>query len=120
MQGFQGYGYSEGFVTNMNKIIRDLNSSLELEIISECDVICSKCPNNKNEVCTKTADSALKIKDMDRKVLRKLGLKESGKINFNDVLSLIKIKLKKSDIDDICIDCDWKDKCLFIKSYENL
>lgn len=118
MQGFQGYGYSEDFVDNMQQVIKHINSSPEqkIEIISDCDIICSKCPYNKKEVCTKNSDSAAKLKDMDMNVLKKLELKKSEKIKSKDILSLIKTKLKKSDIENICKDCSWKDKCLLVSS----
>jgi hypothetical protein len=122
MQGFQGYGYSDSFAANMGRVIKDINSHSdgELEIISECDVICSACPHNKNGLCKKNPDSAQKIKEMDGKVLQKLELKENQKINLDNILSLIKTKLKKSDIEDICAECGWRSKCLFAESYENL
>ncbi|MBU0533850.1 MAG: DUF1284 domain-containing protein [Candidatus Omnitrophica bacterium] len=121
IQGFQGHGYSADFVSNMTQVIKDLKyHNREIEITSECDVICRNCPYNKKEVCIKNSDSAVKLNEMDTKVLRKLGLKKGIKVKFEDALSLIKKMFKKPDIQDICKDCSWNDKCLLVSSYENL
>ena len=116
MQGFQGYGYSDDFITNMEQVIKDINTfpEKEIEIISDCDIICSRCPYNRNEVCKKDSDSAEKFKDTDMKTLKKLGLTENKKIKSKDIASLVKAKFKKSDIEDICGDCDWSEKCLLV------
>ncbi len=111
MQGFQGYGYGQDFVDNMAKIIKDMDSST-LEIIAECDIICSHCPYNVIGACQKIPNSAQKVRDMDRSVLRKLGLKEGARGRAKDILSLVNKKLNISDIRDICRDCEWKEKCL--------
>jgi hypothetical protein len=117
MQGFQGYGYTQDFVTNMAQVIKDINSphDLEIEITTECDAICSHCPYNKEGVCEKNADSPTELKNMDIKVLKKLGLREGAKVKAKDIPSLIKRRLNDSDIEYICGNCEWKEKC-----YENL
>ncbi len=112
MQGFQGYGYGQNFVDSMAKIIKDMDSST-LEIIAECDTICFHCPYNVIGVCQKIPDSSQKVRDMDRSVLRKLGLKEGARGRAKDILSLVNKKLNISDIWDICRDCEWKEKCLW-------
>ena len=119
MQGFQGYGYSQDFVANMAQVVKDINSfpDLKVEIITECDVICSHCPYNKGGVCEKNVDSAEKLKNMDMHVLKRLGLKERAKVKAKDIISLVKTKLRNfSDIEDICGDCEWEEKCLWFVS----
>lgn len=113
MQGFQGYGYSRDFVANMTQIIKNINSSpdLELEITAECDVICSCCPYNEKGVCEKNPDSAGKLSNMDKHVIKKLGLREGAKVKAKDIPSLLKTKLRGPDIEDVCGDCGWKEKC---------
>ena len=116
IQGFQGYGYNRNFVANMLRILKDINpnSDLEIEIIDECDVICSQCPHNKEEICQKNPDSALKVKCKDERVLRRLGLRKGISGRARDIFSLVNKKLKNiPDVQDICGDCDWKEKCLW-------
>jgi hypothetical protein len=119
MQGFQGYGYNQNFVANIAQVIKDINScsDLEVEIIVECDIICSYCPHNEGGVCQKQLDSAQKVRDIDRRVLRKLSLKEGAKGRAKDIFILVNTKLRSiSDIQDVCGDCGWKEKCLWFTS----
>lgn len=116
IQGFQGYGYSQDFVDNMAMIIKniDLNPDLEIEIILDWDVICSHCPHNVKGICQRRSDSAQKIKAMDVNVLRKLDLKEGARGRAKDFFYLVNMKLRnRSDIQDICGNCEWKEKCLW-------
>lgn len=117
IQGFQGYGYSHNFVANMTEVIKKVtDTNLEVEIIAECDVICSCCPYNRKGMC-QTYDSAWKVKSMDVHVLEKLGLKEGTKGRIKDILYLVNTRLRNiSDIQEICGDCDWKGKCLWFIS----
>ena len=114
IQGFQGYGYSQDFVANMAQVVKDINSSpdLKVEIIAECDVICSHCPYNYEGLCKKNPDSAIELNNIDRHILKKLGLRNSSKVKAKDVLSLVKTKLEDSDIEYICGDCEWREKCI--------
>jgi len=117
VQGFQGYGYSQDFVKNMIEIIKNIDSNPESQIITECDIICSCCPHNVEGICQKRLDSAQKVKDMDIRVLRKLNLKDGIRGRAKDFLALVNAKFRnRFDIDDICGDCEWKEKCLWFIS----
>ncbi len=117
IQGFQGYGYSEDFVKNMIEIIKNIDSNPESEIITECDIICSYCSHNVEGVCQKKPDSAQKVKNMDMRILRKLQLKDGIRGRVKDFLSLANTKFRNiSAVQDICGDCDWKEKCLWFIS----
>jgi len=117
IQGFQGYGYSEDFAKNMIEIIKNIDSNPESKIITECDIICSCCPHNVEGVCQKKPDSAQKVKDMDMRILRKLHLEDGIRDRVKGFLSLANTKLRNIfDVQDICGDCDWKEKCLWFIS----
>lgn len=109
IQGFQGYGYNQGFVDNMKEVIKSISSNpdLEVEIIDECDVICSFCPYNEGGVCQKSSDQ--KVKDMDMYILRRLGLRKGANGRAKDILHYV----RGLNIQDICSDCEWKEKCLY-------
>lgn len=120
IQGFQGYGYSRDFKMNMAKVIRNLKSEEQfLEIVAECDVICSHCPHKKDGLCRKTPESNEMIKKMDLNVLKKLGLKEGTRSKAKNVFSLLDRKIKATDVCEICGDCFWKNKCLLYISNAN-
>ena len=122
IQGFQGFGYNQNFVTNLTKVIKDINSypNLKVKIIDTCDVICSCCPYKKGDFCQKEITSAQKIKNIDLLVLKKLGLKKGVTYKIREVNHLIDLQLKNiSDVQDICGDCQWKKKCLWFTSRDN-
>ncbi|MCK4325925.1 DUF1284 domain-containing protein [bacterium] len=117
IQGFQGYGYGQDFIENMEEVTKQIDSNPESQIITECDIICSCCPHKVEGVCQKRSDSAQKVKDMDMQVLRKLYLKDGTRGRVKDFVSLANTKLRNSfDVHDICGDCDWKEKCLWFIS----
>ena len=115
MQGFQGYGYNGEFVGNMRSVIFKISSGAEpeAEVVSCCDVFCAACPYNKDGTCRKTQGFA---KNMDRNVLKKLGIKEGTKIQVADVLYLVNTKMKSvSDVREICGGCEWQEECLWFR-----
>ncbi|MCK4859835.1 MAG: DUF1284 domain-containing protein [Candidatus Omnitrophica bacterium] len=119
LQGFQGYGYNPNFTNNLTKLIQEINSTpqLEIELIDEGDAVCFFCPYHKESLCQKTADSSRKVKDIDLKVLNKLGLSKGARVKQEDIFCFVNKKFRYiSDVKDICTDCEWKEKCLwFIK-----
>jgi hypothetical protein len=115
IQGFQGYGYNRDFERNMADVIRIMEANPEqiLEIVAECDVICSYCPHQENGSCTQTPDSDNRIKNMDTNVMKMIDLKEGTRIKAKIISSLIKRKSKNIyDVQKICSDCLWREKCL--------
>ncbi len=119
MQGFQGYGYSEDFSKNIAEVIQTLRSSPDqkIQIVTECDTICSCCPYNIKEICIKDPESHEKIKQMDTKVLKKLGLSCGDTFEVGKIFSLTNKKLKSyTDVKKICGDCKWSEKCLWFIS----
>ncbi|MDI6841061.1 MAG: DUF1284 domain-containing protein [bacterium] len=130
IQGFQGYGYSPKFVANMNKIVRSINSTPELliEVTDDCDDICIPCPHNVNNICSKDADSAKNVRDMDLsrpftkerdlQTLSLLSLKPGDKIKAKDINNLVNRIPNKIDIISICSKCEWKNVCTWFTSLQ--
>ncbi|HOT69643.1 MAG TPA: DUF1284 domain-containing protein [Candidatus Saccharicenans sp.] len=117
LQGFQGYGYSEEFVRNMARIIKKMELNSELQIISGCDDICSCCPHQVQGICQKDTGSVPEMQALDRRVLQHLNLQEGTKGKAHDFISLANTRLGSiSDIENICGDCNWKEKCLWFAS----
>ncbi|MDD3223551.1 MAG: DUF1284 domain-containing protein [Clostridium sp.] len=112
MQGFQGYGYNEGFTKNMDKIIKYIhkNKSLEVEIIDSCDDICEKCRNNIDGKCK----DFVEIGDMDKNVLEKLQLESEGIYKASHIFKLVNEKIGSvKEAKKICGTCSWHEKCLW-------
>lgn len=113
IQGFQGYGYSRDFEKNMSKVIKNLKSEEHvLEIVAECDVICSHCPHQMDGLCKQTHESDEMIKNMDLNVIKKIGLGEGTKTRSKNVFALLDRKIKPIDVQEICGGCVWRNKCL--------
>ena len=114
LQGFQGYGYSEDFVSNMTRIneLRKANECI-ISLTNEPDDICFSCPNLKNNLCENEIQNSIIVK-MDNEVLSKLNSnKEHNSIDlFDEVAS--KFNSLKS-VENICNGCKWTDECLFYK-----
>lgn len=118
MQGYQGYGYSDQFQANFEQIIKQIYTvpDLEVELIAAKDMICSYCPHNGKTDCQLAEDSAQKIRSMDLKVLEKLNLNEGLKDKAQNLLQLTKTKIKTYyDIQEICGNCRWEEKCLWVQ-----
>lgn len=113
LQGFQGYGYDNSFVENMNRI-NDLrkNPNTAIEVVNSPDDICKKCPNLKNGLC-ENVEKNDEIVSMDNEVISRL----PGNKEFNSVFLFDFIKktfCTTESLDNICKDCRWWDKCKFI------
>jgi len=53
------------------------------------------------------------IRRMDIKVLKTIGLQANTIIEAHDAFQLVNKYFKSSNINEICGNCKWKDKCLF-------
>lgn len=105
---FEGKGYSDIFSSHMAKIIELLDTNPMVEIITECDEICQKCPNLIEGVCN-TAD---KVNDYDQAVLGKCNLKANTEINWLDFKNqVVKNIIANGKIKEICADCEWTEIC---------
>jgi len=115
MQGYQGYGYNQDFEHNMEKIIEylDSNPNFPLEVVTDADIICQKCPHLENGYCNRS--SSIAIVEMDLKVLEKLGLVAGEKKPVQKIFFEVE-SLSCNDLYDICHDCSWKVKCLLYMS----
>lgn len=111
VQGFQGYGYNEEFVTNMREVVNNLNNSddIWIETTDKCDVICTACPYNVDSECSKDY-----VKSMDLQVLDELAFAVGDKVKMKEVIS--KVKENPQRFYKFCTNCEWQYACLFIKS----
>ena len=116
LKGFQGYGYDESFVKNMNEVnIKRKNNSTTITLISAADDLCVKCPNLKNNICQNKTEND-KIILMDKEVLKRLDItKEYNSVELFEKID--EIFNTKESVCEICSSCMWHEKCLF---YQNL
>lgn len=110
MLGFQGIGYTAGFIRNFHKVKRlvEQHPDLVVEVVDSCDVICVACPNTQDGECFKSGlKYNEKVKCIDGRVMDKLGIKPGDRFKAKDLYALVKEKIKPGDIKDICQGCDW-------------
>lgn len=119
IQGFQGYGYSQDFEDHMLEVVNYIrsNPSYKVEVVAEADEICSHCPHNVEEKCLREPDSDENIRRMDLLVLETLKIDEGFQFEAFRILKHVNQKLKtRNDVQKICGDCSWMDKCLWFDS----
>lgn len=113
IQGFQGRGYSPEFIKNMREIKKflQMNPSTPIKVSCEVDAICKYCPHKIDASCKKFPEAEKKIKKMDLKSLKYLGLKEKNVYNYSHIQKLITEKLSFKDLKKICGFCRWIKYC---------
>ncbi|AFD00147.1 hypothetical protein Mtc_1393 [Methanocella conradii HZ254] len=110
--GFQGIGYTAGFIRNFQKVKRmvEQHPELEIEVVDSCDVICIACPNMQSGECYRSGlKYNQKVKDIDHRVMERLGIKPGSRFKASELYGLIKEKIKPEDIQEICRGCEWLD-----------
>ncbi len=118
LKGFQGYGYDENFVENMN----DVNSKIKLSsttvlLTNQPDDICKACPNLKNDLC-KNEDENRRIVDMDNEVLKEFDT--SKEYSATELFEQIDELFDSAEsVSKICFKCMWHEKCLFYQKLIN-
>ena len=107
---FQGKGYSNEFTAHMGEIIQKLESNPTIYISTQTDIICAKCPNNKQGLC----ETESKVIAYDRQVMKYCGLSEGMVMPYADfkraVYENILIPNKR---EEICGNCQWSELCHF-------
>lgn len=110
LQGFRGEGYSPEFTVNLAGIHRRLTDDpdLPVELAEAPDAVCGACPHRAPAGCTLNGDgSETGMREQDRNVLTRLGLKAGGVVRWRDVLDRISSSITGSDLPDICGTCRW-------------
>lgn len=120
IQGFQGYGYSRKFQINLEKVIKFLKNHpySPLKVVAEADVICESCPHLEGGCCNRYLHSN-SIQSMDIQVMKKLSIADGHIEQVGSLFNQVKETLNKvEDVEDICGNCSWKDKCLWYLSLD--
>lgn len=106
IRNFQGKGYNKEFVENLYNTINKLDDE-RIKIITSVDIICDKCPFNKEGICKRKKDSEKKSKKLDISVINKAGIKTSRLYAYQELQKLTENLHTKN----ICNDCEWKRYC---------
>ncbi len=110
VQGFQGMGYSPGFVKEFSKIvekIRDEEKDFSVQVIAGLDDACQHCPNKGENKCEADMGSNEHVLIMDLRVISHLGLIEGAAYPKSYLLELIAKEITPDDLDHLCSNCSW-------------
>lgn len=104
-QGYEGMGYSEDFVANMDDVTRRLRDETEqeVELVLFTDDTCAHCPKMLAPGVCEDDDTVL---DYDRKVMEAFGL-EGGHHRYADLMRDIRNKVTPVVFEGICGECAW-------------
>lgn len=112
-QAYHGMGYSKGFLSNMDEVIRRLrqNPDEQIEIVFSADSICGDCPSKEYEESCKSDEKVFRY---DRAVIEILNLSEDT-YSYQELISELDeyLSLGKEDerMKAICGDCAWYHAC---------
>lgn len=105
---FEGKGYSNEFTKHMAETIHKLNEDPLICVSGQTDIICKKCPNNKQGIC-ETAD---KVAAYDEQVLSRCGIIPDTVIPYSEFKELVyKNIIYAGKREEICGDCQWNSIC---------
>lgn len=105
---FEEKGYSDGFTSNMALVISELRKNPFVRIIKKTDLICSKCPNNQDGICTEQE----KVCRYDNAVFELCGIEPETEIRWADFQKAVLDKIiNRQKFSAVCIDCSWSEIC---------
>lgn len=106
---FEGKGYDNNLVENMKNIIITLNQNPNVTIVTDEDIVCVACPNNKNGIC----DCIEKVDKYDKMVLKLCNIHNNLTLPWDEYRMMIQEKIiKAGKLSTVCGDCLWSYICL--------
>lgn len=91
----------------MTSVIEYLNRENPIITLTDgCDdVLCSKCPNNKSQLCTDNK----KVSAFDKACLSQYGLEIGGKTEWLTLKKLAESRIiSQGKLGEVCKNCRWK------------
>lgn len=105
---FQGNGYSEAFVKNMQAVVDQLFSPERMILpVDRPDQICETCPNALADGGCALDEENKKIADKDRMVLQRLDLTNGCAYPAGELQEALKQKVTESFFETCCGGCRW-------------
>ncbi len=112
VEGFEGKGYDENFIENMQNIVKELEKTVFVLIVKSCDDICQKCPKNKGNICVSEYGGENEVRKMDDYVCEKLNIKSENIYLYSDLRkTILKVFETKKSLEKVCGVCSWKEIC---------
>ncbi len=119
--GFQGAGYSPGFVENFQAISDQLKGEggdeAVIEVTDHTDSICAACPHQQDAFCGSDEEF---IQSLDRKHRSALELKTGDSITWGQAKKRIAANVNEDKFHEICQGCSWKDLGVCLEALKQL
>ena len=102
---YEGKGYSEGFVKNMNQIVDQLRNNPKQLVSFERtnDILCNNCPNQRGSNCV----NAQRIDQLDKNTLLNYNVEEHKVYSFAEIIKNIYTDYNNESFQAICKSCEW-------------
>lgn len=78
--------------------------SLEIEVVDGVDDICSVCPHNVENRCSKPGSN---VEQFDREIVDRLKIDVGRKGESKILLNLVEKKVQPEELSEICKGCEW-------------
>ena len=107
---FKGKGYSIEFTEHMKSMIEEFAKDPVVCITVQADEICTKCPNNVENICV----TGEKAERYDKAVLNYCGISDGTVMKYSEFKKAVHERiLELNKRDEICGDCQWNEFCRF-------
>lgn len=109
LHGFRGYGYSDGFTSNMRSIHQALKDDphVMVQVIAAPDGICAACPRLQDGRCSADGEDAeTRISAMDTAVTHRMNI-TPGDVYKASALFELASDIFAHGIAEICPSCRW-------------
>lgn len=108
---FQGEGYSQEFVDNLQQVVTRAEKGDEIEIVAGSDDVCRLCPSMSDDTC---AHDDEEIRKLDRISLKRLEMTVGDRTFWHDIKSKLQ-SAPEGWLDAFCEGCYWEDVCGKVK-----
>lgn len=107
---YEGAGYSDAFVENMDRIVAALrNPQTKLRLVTSADSICAGCPNAMRDGGCALDDMAKKksVGSLDERILRKAGLMAGECYTAEQAVKQTASHMDEEFFEQCCGECRW-------------
>lgn len=116
--GFQGKGYSPGFIENYTVLVESLhqNEEIPLHVVEKGDSICQACPHLSHRGC----EQEEKIQRLDTRHSHVLKIKPGDILTWREAKETLKKFMTLEAFHQACVGCQWKSLGVCERALRNL
>lgn len=100
---YEGKGYNDTFIKNMDQIYKRLNNERVL-IVKGCDILCQSCPNQTIKEKCATQELVLKL---DQKVIEQFNIEIGNSYDYMEWKQTLIETLDDQLFKQLCGECKW-------------